>query len=75
MKQAKRKSNKRAYHRQRVRERLEDQVRLAHQAQTYLRRHRIRGDDSGCRHEWKVEGQTPTGYIRACAKCGRLRFG
>ncbi len=73
MKQARRKAAHRALHARRCRERLQAAIRLFTRARQHCRHHRI--GEEACAHEWLHEGQTPTGNIVSCTRCGVLRFG
>lgn len=74
MRQARQKAAKRAAHNRHQAERLAYFLELA-KAKHDQCRHGEGEDGTACCHEWMVEGQTLTGYIESCTKCGTLRFG
>lgn len=76
MKLAKRRNSERKQYRLREAQELDHYQRLARRLLSKARGRRAPMDDgSGCDHEWRPEGQTLTGYIESCSKCGKLRFG
>lgn len=74
MKQARHKIPRHKLQAQRQQKRLKRQLLLIKKARRYLEQ-RHKQKPTGCLHEWVHEGQTPTGNIATCIKCGILHFG